>query len=264
MMHRFTVPGAELAWSCNGESGPAVVQLHGLGSSRRRDQVQGLNLGRELSATRLLRYDTRGHGHSTGRADPEDYRWPALAEDLLNLLDHCLPDMPVHGVGASMGAATLLHAALRAPGRFSGFTLMLPPTAWDTRTAQAGDYRRLARFIEDHGMDRFVAASSRMPRPPATLDTPDTVPDVSGDLLPSIYRGAAMSDLPTREQIATLDIPTTILAWAEDPSHPLATAEALVALLPDATLHVAQSPQDVAGWPSILAAAVARSASHDD
>ena len=47
----------------------------------------------------------------------------------------------------------------------------------------------------------------------------------------ALYRGAAMSDLPRPEQIATLNIPTTILAWAEDPSHPLATAEALVELL---------------------------------
>lgn len=257
-MHRFTVPGAELDWSLSGEFGPAVVQLHGLGSSRRRDQVQGLDLGRELSATRLLRYDARGHGHSTGRAEPEDYRWPTLAEDLLTLLDHALPDVPVHGVGASMGAATLLHAALRAPDRFNGLTLVIPPTAWETRADQAGDYRRLAEFIERHGMDRFLAASSQMPRPPAVADTPHTAPDVSGELLPSIYRGAAMSDLPTREQIATLDIPTTILAWAEDPSHPLATAEALVELLPGATLHVARTPQDVAGWPSILAGVMER------
>lgn len=263
-MHKFKVPGAELAWSFSDESGQPVVQLHGLTSSRYRDRVLDLDLGRGLSGTQLLRYDARGHGHSTGRREPEDYRWPALAEDLLALLDHWFPDEQVHGVGPSMGTGTLLHAAVRAPERFSGFTLMLPPTAWATRTAQAGDYRRLAEFIEQHGMERFVAASTQMPRPPATIGTPETVPHVSGELLPSIYRGAAMSDLPTPEQIASLDIPTTILAWVDDPAHPLSTAQALVEMLPDATLQVAHTPEDVAGWPAALEADVARSASHND
>lgn len=259
-MHKFPVPGARLAWSYSDEDGPAVVQLHGLTSSRRRDRVLDMDLGRGLSGTRLLRYDARGHGHSTGRRDPEDYRWPHLAEDLLRLLDHWFPDEPVHGVGPSMGAATLLYACLRAPGRFSGLTLMLPPTAWQTRTAQAGDYRRLAEFIEAHGMDRFVAASARMPRPPATAGTPDTVPDVPGDLLPSVYRGAALSDLPTAEQIASIDVPATILAWMDDPAHPLSTAQALTELLPHAALQVAHTPDDVADWPAVLAADVVRSA----
>lgn len=257
-MHRFRVPGAELAWAFSDESGHPVVQLHGLTSSRSRDRVLDLDLGRALSGTRLLRYDARGHGHSTGRPDPEDYRWPGLAEDLLRLLDYWFPGEQVHGVGPSMGAGTLLHAAVREPDRFSGFTLLLPPTAWRTRTAQAGDYRRLADFIEAHGMDRFVAASRAMPRPPATVGVPDTVPHVSGELLPAIYRGAAMSDLPTRDQVAGIAVPTTVLAWVEDPAHPLSTAEALVELMPRATLRVAQTPEDVRRWPGVLTEDVAR------
>jgi 3-oxoadipate enol-lactonase len=257
-MHRFRVPGAELAWAFSDESGHPVVQLHGLTSSRSRDRVLDLDLGRGLSGTRLLRYDARGHGHSTGRPDPEDYRWPALADDLLRLLDYWFPDEQVHGVGPSMGAGTLLHAAVREPGRFNGLTLLLPPTAWSTRTAQAGDYRRLADFIEAHGMERFVAASRSMPRPPATVGTPDTVPHVSGELLPSIYRGAAMSDLPSREQVAAITVPTTVLAWVDDPAHPLSTAEALVELMPHATLQVAGTPEEVRRWPGVLAEDVAR------
>jgi 3-oxoadipate enol-lactonase len=256
-MHRFKVPGAELAWAFSDESGHPVVQLHGLTSSRSRDRVLDLDLGRALSGTRLLRYDARGHGHSTGRPDPEDYRWPALAEDLLRLLDYWFPGEQVHGVGPSMGAGTLLHAAVRDPDRFSGFTLLLPPTAWTTRTAQAGDYRRLAEFIEAHGMERFIAASRAMPRPPATVGTPDTEPHVSGDLLPSVYRGAAMSDLPTREQIAGIAVPTTVLAWVDDPSHPLSTAETLLELMSGARLQIAQTPEDVRRWPEVLAEDVA-------
>ena len=257
-MHRFTVPGAELAWAFSDESGQPVVQLHGLTSSRSRDRVLDLDLGHALSGTRLLRYDARGHGHSTGRPVPDDYRWPALAEDLLRLLDYWFPGEQVHGVGPSMGAGTLLHAAVREPDRFSGFTLLLPPTAWETRAEQARTYRRNADFLEAHGMAHFIIENQSTPRPPATVGHPDTVPHVREELLPSIYRGAALSDLPAPHEIARLDVPTTVLAWVEDPGHPVSTAQALVELLPRATLAIAETPHDVRAWPGVLAQDVAR------
>lgn len=257
-MHRFEVPGARIAWAFSDESGPAVVQLHGLTSSRSRDRVLDLDLGRGLSGTRLLRYDARGHGHSTGRPVPEDYRWTTLADDLLRLLDLWFPDEKVHGVGPSMGTGTLLHAAVREPDRFSGLTLLLPPTAWETRAARAGEYERSAVFIEKYGIERLIAAGRSVEQPPASVGDPDSVPHVSEDLLPSVYRGAALSDLPDPDQLAALTLPTTVLAWIEDPAHPVSTAEALVSLMPNATLQVASTPADVRGWPAVLAADVAR------
>ena len=59
-MATFAVPGAELAVSLSDEGGHPVVQLHGLTSSRARDRLLNLDLGRGLSGTRLLRYDARG------------------------------------------------------------------------------------------------------------------------------------------------------------------------------------------------------------
>ena len=258
-MHRFEVPGARIAWAYSDEAGHPVVQLHGLTSSRSRDRVLDLDLGRELSGTRLLRYDARGHGHSTGRPAPEDYRWTTLADDLLRQLDYWFPGERVHGVGPSMGAGTLLHAAVREPDRFSGFTLLLPPTAWETRAARADEYLRLATFIEQHGVERVIAATRTAPQPPASVGHPDSVPHVTEELLPSVYRGAALSDLPASEAIAKLDHPTTVLAWIGDPAHPVSTAEALVDLMPNATLQVASTPEDVQGWPAVLAADVSRS-----
>lgn len=252
-MHRFPVPHAELAWAFSDESGPAVVQLHGLTSSRARDRLLDLDLGRGLSGTRLLRYDARGHGHSSGRAEPADYRWSTLADDLLRLVDLWFPDEPVHGVGPSMGAATLLHAAVREPERFSGFTLLLPPTAWETRRARAGDYRRLADLIEAEGIERFLADCRDEARPPAAVGHPDTVPHVPEVLLPSIYRGAALSDLPSADELRTIDVPTTILAWVGDPAHPVSTARALADLMPRASLEVATTPDEVLRWPGVLA-----------
>jgi len=254
----FAVPGAELAIELSDEGGAAVVQLHGLTSSRSRDRLLDLDLGRGLSGTRLLRYDARGHGRSTGRPEPTDYRWDVLADDLLRLIDHVFPGERVHGVGPSMGAATLLHAAVREPDRFNGLTLLLPPTAWATRVAKGDDYRAAARVVEEQGLEVFLEAGRLAPVPPATEGLPETRPDVDVGLLPALFRGAASTDLPSPHTVATITVPTTILAWIDDPSHPLSTAETLLELLPSASLEVASTRTDVETWPAILAADVAR------
>jgi len=84
------------------------------------------------------------------------------------------------------------------------------------------------------------------------------VPDVADALLPSLFRGAALSDLPAPEAIARIDVPTTILAWIDDPAHPASTAEALAALMPRSTLTFAPTPEDVETWPKILSQDVGR------
>ena len=257
-MSTFTVPGAELDVELSDEGGHAVVQLHGLTSSRARDRLLDLDLGRGLRGTRLLRYDARGHGRSTGLPEPAHYRWENLADDLLRLLDRWFPGERVHGVGPSMGAATLLHAAVRDPDRFSGLTLLVPPTAWATRVAKGDDYRAAARLVEDEGLDAFLEAGRLEPVPPATAGLPETRPDVDVNLLPALFRGAAASDLPPADDIAGVNVPTTILAWIDDPAHPLSTAEALLSLLPSATLEVATRQADLETWPTTLAADVAR------
>ncbi|MFT3900629.1 MAG: alpha/beta hydrolase [Gordonia sp. (in: high G+C Gram-positive bacteria)] len=254
----FEVPGAALSTELSDEGGYPVVQLHGLTSSRARDRVLDLDLGRGLSGTRLLRYDARGHGRSTGRAVPEDYVWTNLADDLLRLLDHRFPGERVYGVGTSMGSGTLMHAAVREPDRFAGLTILLPPTAWGTRIAQAEQYLRNAELIETEGEGAFLAANREVPRPPAAVGHPETLPEVAEANLPAVFRGAAASDLPEPSQLTTITAPTRILAWADDPSHPLSTAEGLANLFPHASLVVARDAEEVGRWPGMLQRDVAR------
>lgn len=251
-MPSLDVDGATLDWELSDEGGQPVVQLHGLTSSRQRDRVLDLDLGVGLSGTRLLRYDARGHGRSTGRRVPEDYRWDRLAGDLLALLDHVFPGEAVHGVGPSMGCGTLLHALTREPSRFSALTLVVPPTAWGTRVAKAGDYRAAADLVEREGMAAFVEAGRLAPRPPATVEAPETVPDVAEELLPTLLRGAALTDLPAQDALASITVPTTILAWTDDPAHPLSTAQALHDAVRGSRLVVATSPAELATWPERL------------
>lgn len=250
------VTGARLslAYDAEGEGEP-IVQLHGLTSSRARDRVLGTDLLSGLGEWRRIRYDARGHGRSTGPRTPAAYAWPRLADDLLALLDQVAPGAAVHGVGQSMGSGTLLYAALREPSRFATLTLAIPPTAWAARRAQRKVYLHGADMIERRGLAYWAALNSRVPLPPAVgPDRPVTLPDVAEDLLPWVYRGAAMTDLPALETLAALQVPTLLLAWVGDPSHPLATAQALAAILPVAHLVVAETPEDADRWPTLLEA----------
>lgn len=252
-MSTLRVRGADLDFDVTGDAGPLVVQLHGLMSSRSRDAQLGLDLGRALRDHRVLRVDARGHGGSSGTADPADYRWDRLADDLLAVLDAVAPGEAVHGVGPSMGTGTMLHASLRDPARFASLTLMVPPTAWGTRRAQAEVYLTNADLIEAHGVEAFVQLHSTTPVPPALADAPATLPAVDEALLPTVLRGAALADLPPKSDIARIDAPTLILAWSGDPTHPLRTATRLHELMPHSRLVVARTPYGVMAWPGLFA-----------
>ena len=253
---------AALDFDVRGEAGPAVVQLHGLTSSRAREDLIAVDLMSELVGCRVLRYDARGHGRSTGPRDASSYRWPTLAEDLLALLEHVFPGERVYGCGSSMGSGTLLHAAPIAPHVFSGLTLCIPPTVWETRVTQQAAYEECARVVETDGVDALVEAGRAVPAPPAERpDKPVTWPDVTTDLLPAVFRGAALSDLPERSVLSGLDVPTLVLAWVDDPAHPVGTAEQLHELLPRCELVVAHTHPDVLSWPRLVADRVRSEAS---
>jgi 3-oxoadipate enol-lactonase len=147
-----------------------------------------------------------------------------------------------------MGTATLLHAVLLAPDRFDRLVLVCPPTAWASRTAQAGVYRAGALFVERNGKDAFVRGMRVQPRPPVLAESPQGPVDIDEALLPSVLRGAAASDLPAPEEVATIRTPTLLLAWDGDPGHPVSTAERLHELIPGSTLHVARTPAELRTW----------------
>lgn len=237
--------------SVTGE-GPPVVVLHGLTASRANDQAVGTDWPAALrDRHRVIAYDARGHGASTGRPQPDDYDWRNLATDLFTVLEQTGAGTPVDGIGASMGTATLLHAAVREPARFRRLVLTIPPTAWQSRAAQADGYRQAADLVETYGVRRLIAMNALQPVPPACAGLVMPAPAIEEDLLPSVLRGAAATDLPAPEAVSALPQPVLILAWTDDPGHPLSTTEALTDLLDDVTVFVASTPEQRAAWPQI-------------
>jgi 3-oxoadipate enol-lactonase len=251
------VRGARLTYSDEG-TGPIVINAHGLVQSRANDRASGLIdwLALPAAGFRLISYDARGHGESEGTAVAELYRWESLAEDLLAVADHFSPGEPVRAMGISMGTATILCALARAPERFEAVTLGAPPTAWQTRAAQAAQYEQLARLVEESTVEEFARMFAAAPVPPI-FEHSDAYPSpvaVAGDLLPSVFRGAGASDLPPEDHIATMRVPALILGWETDPAHPVTTARRLAELLPASKIHLSSTVEDIRTWAARAAA----------
>ncbi|PKR52957.1 alpha/beta hydrolase [Thalassospira marina] len=248
--HPLDLPDARLIWTHEGnETGPTLIWAHGLMSDSYSLEQNGIYDFAPISAAgRLVRYDARGHGRSTANPFPERFSWPCLADDLLALARAASPNKPVIGMGCSMGTATLLHAVLKAPDAFSKLVLTAAPTAWETRQAQASVYENAATTIEKLGQPALDALVANMAPPPIFTDLPAFPVEITLEMLPAILRGAGMSDFPARKDLTSITQPTLILAWESDPSHPVATAQTLASLLPNAELHIAKSIGEVNNW----------------
>lgn len=240
-----------LAYDETGD-GPPVVYAHGLTGSRANDDNWTLTDWSPIVASgrRLVRYDARGHGQSTGRPQYTDYTWPHLAGDLLAILDHTVGQEPADVMGASMGCGTLLYAAIRRPERFRRLVLVIPPTAWETRPAVAKANNTSADIVERRGLAMFLDAVRGIPLAPVQAAAPGTPPDpdIREELYPHVMRGSAATDLPDPEALRALRHETLILAWDHDPSHPVSTSEKLHELLTNSQLHVSGDYADVTTW----------------
>ncbi|MFT7650369.1 MAG: 3-oxoadipate enol-lactonase [Candidatus Poriferisodalaceae bacterium] len=259
-MPSSTIRGAALHHSTSG-AGQKVIWGHGLSQSRAAEDESPIVDWSRIDA-RTTRYDARGHGFSSSTRDQDGYSWEALALDQLGLADALGVDHYIAG-GASMGCGTALYAAALAPQRIDALVLVIPPTAWETRSAQASMWNTTADVVLAKGVEPIIAAGAdiappdpfvgdvaRKQRREAELRAWDTT------RLAQVFRGATKANLPDRDQIAAISVPTLILAWTGDPTHPVSTAEELHRLIAGSELHLASSSDEYDGWTDRVSAFV--------
>jgi pimeloyl-ACP methyl ester carboxylesterase len=125
-MARFSSGGFELAYddlAPAGASGRPCVLVHGFASNRDENwRRTGWYAAFERRRRRCAALDLRGHGESAKPHDAAAYAHDAMAGDVLALIDHLGFD-EVDLVGYSMGARTVLAAALAAPERIANLVL---------------------------------------------------------------------------------------------------------------------------------------------
>jgi len=234
---------------------PPLVWGHGLTSSRGIAAAYPLIDLEPAEPTRaVVRYDARGHGLSSRLDDPTKGSWAELALDQIALIDALGLDRVVLG-GVSMGAGTALHSVLALGDRVDQMVLVIPPTGWETRTAQVEMYEQTARVVDAKGPKALIATAAMLPPPDPFRDVSDWVDRRAGSLggaipdqLAACFRGAAHADLPPIEQLSTISTPTLVLAWSGDAGHPVSTAEQLGDALENVTVSIASTLDDFQTW----------------
>lgn len=232
-MPHIRANAVELYYELSGpESAPVVVFSNSLGATLEMWDAQVAALRGRF---RSLRYDTRGHGRSSTAEGPA--RIEDLAEDLRGLLN-ALGIERVHLVGLSLGGMSGQAFAMRHPERLDSLTLMattafLPPReAWVER----------ADLVQREGMQAILDVTM------ARWFTPAFSADARLPLLRERFLGidpggyaaccGAIAEADLRTGLAAIQVPTLVIAGADDPATPPAMAEALRQHIPGAKLVV--------------------------
>jgi 3-oxoadipate enol-lactonase len=239
-------------------SGQAFVWGHSLLGSMAQDLDGDVLAWRDLvDIARVIRFDARGHGQSESFGEPEDFRWDNLGRSMWQVVDSYTDDKVVLG-GASMGCATSLYAACQRPGQVKGLVLVIPPTAWEWREKRKRNYRVVANIVKYTCALPFrllgllrLKRSEDFQKNMLSIMTRHLA-GVRPEGVVGAMRGASLSDLPSREELAKLDMPTLILAWPDDVTHPLEVAEVLHNTLPNAQLEVMGHVSDPYRWPQLV------------
>ena len=153
----------------------------------------------------VIGVDLLGHGEAPKPHDPDAYA------DLTARVFDALPEVPVDAVGFSLGAMTLLRAAIAQPERFRRLVLagigrnVFEPTAHDADDNRA---RLFASYANSPGNDPVALAAVLQRRP---------------------------APAPTDAELARVTCPVLIAVGDADFVLP---ADRLVAALPDATLRL--------------------------
>ena len=160
----LNVPGGRLYFEEAG-AGTPVVLIHGGFGDRRMWDAQFGAMARDF---RVVRYDHRGFGNSTGA----DSAYSPTA-DLIRLLDH-LGIANAHVVGNSVGGSVALDFALLHPGRTNKVVVVASgANGYPWQPEDVASIVAVFNAAKDQGADRaaemwlqngMVAVASRHPR----------------------------------------------------------------------------------------------------
>jgi len=228
--------------------GLPMIWLHGMLNSVESDTIYSLvDLNKAAQQVKLIRYD------ACGKSVTGNYQWDSMTDQLAEVIEANQLESVILG-GTSMGSVTALHYAVNFPDKVKALILATPPPAWEKRAAVKAVYRKIASKAGQDIIPDFLKRLISI-----TQDPPDFYeqhhPGTRQKLMEyrlsfdpryysQIYNGGAASDLPSREQIAGINIPTLIAANMNDENHPLDIAQELNKLIPNSQFEIISDYND--------------------
>lgn len=247
--------GTVLRGTRDGEGAP-VLLAHGL--TAHRDLVIHGSKALARPGHDVIRYDARAHGESdAGEAGSRTYE--RLADDLEAVLAGTLGEGAPRPVlaGASMGAHTLVAAALRDPDRYAGLVIIGPAVIGGPPPEGSLDgWDALADGLERGGIDGFIEVYSQGLDP----EWSETLVRIArerlgkhrdlGALANALREVPRSSPFDGLGELEGLDLPALVVASGDeaDPSHPYAVAEAYAESLPNARLITEGEGESPLAW----------------
>ena len=195
----------------------------------------------------ILRYDTRGHGHSDAPVGP--YTLEMLAADVAGLCD-ALGIAKVHFCGVSLGGQIAQTFALEYPQKLASLTLV--NSTCEYTDAQTEMWRERARTAIDNGitaiqaplLKRWFTSAAAENQIPGYLYMAEAI----SRFTPASFdaASAAMCALDTTDRLSTIQVPAMVIATPDDPGAPREVSEKMARLIPDCQLHWLEPGQHLA------------------
>jgi pimeloyl-ACP methyl ester carboxylesterase len=229
-------------------SGEPLIWLHGMLNSVESDSIFSLIDFNELSKfVSVVRYD------ACCKSPAGNYQWDAMTNQLAKIIDGQKYESVILA-GVSMGSVTALHFAVNFPNRVKALILITPPHAWESRLPIRAIYSKIARKTSATRIPEFLKRLISLNQDPPDFfeqkfpGTRQCLQQMRLSFDPAyytkIYEGGANSDLPDREQLADLKIPTLIVACPNDENHPIETANELNSIILSSELELVSNLAD--------------------
>jgi 3-oxoadipate enol-lactonase len=188
---------------------------------------------------KVLRFDTRGHGHSSAPAGP--YSLDELARDVLDLFQ-ALDIKQTHWLGLSMGGMIGQALILQHPQLFSSLVLAdttskRPENAqqmWGQRIAQAKN-QGMAAMVEST-LERWFSDEFRERQPVIIQKVAQGIETTSIDGFAGCCE--AISHINTFDRLSEISCPTLIMVGEQDHGTPPEMARAMKEQMAKAIFHV--------------------------
>lgn len=225
------LPATRVHYELSGSSNrPLLVLAHPLGVNLSVWEPQLAEFSKHF---RVLRYDARGHGHSS--VPSGEYSIPSLAQDVLDLLDALKLDR-AHFCGISIGGLTGMWLGANARSRFD--KIVLTNTAVKIGTAESWAQR--VEIVRNLGMlamapsiiERWFTFQFR-------AVAPHVIASVQSMLEKTDPQGyvaccAAIRDMDYTEKISNVTPPVLIISGSHDPGTTPADGQYIVSRIPGA------------------------------
>ena len=209
------VNGTEIHYRVDGEqngNAPWIVLSNSLGSDISMWTPQVAAFSKQF---RVLRYDTRGHGHSAVPQGP--YTIEQLTGDVIGLMDQ-LGIERAHFAGVSMGGLTGVGLGARYANRIDRLVLsntaakIGSPEVWVPRAAKARNEGMLA--LADAVLPRWFTASFMLRNPLVIAQARDVFVHTDNEGYASNCDAINAADL--RGEACSITAPTLVISGTHD------------------------------------------------